>query len=61
MVRLAEELVAFFPFGALEPIRADLSLTYGRASVLLVLSRSVGLVGSIGVVATDHVSRRLGP
>ena len=59
MVRLADELVAFFPFGALEPIRADLSLTYGRASVLLVLYPVVGLFGSIGGVASDHVSRRL--
>ena len=59
MVRLADELVAFFPFGALEPIRADLSLTYGRASVLLVLYPVVGLLGSIGGVASDHVSRRL--
>ena len=59
MVRLADELVAFFPFGALEPIRADLSLTYGRASVLLVLYPVVGLFGSIGGVASDHLSRRL--
>lgn len=51
--------MAFFPFGALEPIREDLSLTYGRASVLLVLYPVVGLVGSVGGVASDHVSRRL--
>ena len=59
MVRLADELVAFFPFGALEPIREDLSLTYGRASLLLVLYPVVGLLGSAGGVASDHVSRRL--
>lgn len=58
MVRLADELVSFFPFGALEPIRADLSLTYGRASLLLVLYSVVGVVGSAGAVASDHVSRR---
>ncbi len=59
MVRLVDELVAFFPFGALEPIRDDLSLTYGRASILLVLYPVVGLLGSPGGVATDHVSRRV--
>ncbi|MEO5678994.1 MAG: MFS transporter [Acidimicrobiales bacterium] len=59
MVRLADELAAFFPFGALEPIRADLALSYGRASLLLVLYPVVGLFGSVGGVASDHVSRRL--
>ena len=59
MVRLFDELVAFFPFGALEPIRADLSLTYGRVSLLLVLYPVVGVLGSAGGVATDHMSRRV--
>lgn len=59
MVRLVDELVAFFPFGALEPIREDLTLTYGRASVLLVLYPVVGVLGSAGGIAADHVSRRL--
>ena len=59
MVRLFDELVAFFPFGALETIREDLSLTYGRASLLLVLYPVVGVLGSAGGVASDHVSRRL--
>lgn len=59
MVRLVDELVAFLPFGALEPIRQDLTLSYGRASVLLVLYPVVGVVGSLGGVASDHVSRRL--
>ena len=59
MVRLVDELVAFFPFGALEPIRDDLTLTYGRASVLLVLYPVVGVLGSAGGIAADRVSRRL--
>jgi len=59
MVRLLDELVAFFPFGALEPIREDLSLTYGRASLLLVLYPVVGLVDTAGGVLSDHVSRRV--
>ncbi len=59
MVRLVDELVAFFSFGALEPIRRDLTLTYGRASLLLVLYPVVGVLGSVGGVASDHVSRRL--
>ena len=58
-MRLFDELVAFFPFGALEPIREDLSLSYGRASLLLVLYPVVGILGSAGGVASDHVSRRV--
>ncbi|MEJ7764858.1 MAG: MFS transporter [Acidimicrobiales bacterium] len=54
-----DEFVAFFPYGALEPIREDLSLTYGRASLLLVLYPVVGLVGTAGGVLSDHVSRRV--
>ncbi len=59
MVRLADELVSFLPFGALEQLRQDLSLTYGRASLLLVLYPFVGLLGTLGGVASDRVSRRL--
>lgn len=59
VVRLVDETVSFLPFGALEPIRADLDLTYTQAGILLGLYPGVALVGTpIGALA-DRVSRRL--
>lgn len=58
VVRLVDETVAFLPYGALEPIRADLGLTYTQAGVLLGVYPGVALVGTpIGALA-DRVSRR---
>lgn len=58
VVRLADETVAFLPFGAFERFRADLGLTYAQAASVLVLFPAAGLFGAVFGVAADHVSRR---
>lgn len=59
LVGLADETVAFLPYGAVESIRRDVGLTYVEAGVLLALFPGVGLLTTpLGVVA-DHVSRRV--
>jgi DHA1 family inner membrane transport protein len=55
----ADETVAFLPFGALEPLRRDLDLSYTRAAVLLGLYPGIGLVGGVFGVLADHHSRRI--
>jgi predicted MFS family arabinose efflux permease len=59
LVGLAEETVAFLPYGAVESVREDVGLTYVEVGVLLALYPGIGLLTTpLGVVA-DHVSRRL--
>jgi predicted MFS family arabinose efflux permease len=55
----ADETVAFLPFGALEPLRRDLDLSYARAAALLTLYPGIGLVGGVFGVLADRHSRRL--
>jgi predicted MFS family arabinose efflux permease len=55
----ADETVAFLPFGALEPIRRDLDLSYARGAALLALYPGIGLVGGVFGVLADRHSRRL--
>ena len=55
----ADETVAFLPFGALEPLRRDLDLSYTRAAVLLGLYPGIGLVGGVFGVLADRHSRRI--
>jgi predicted MFS family arabinose efflux permease len=55
----ADETVAFLPFGALEPLRRDLDLSYARSAVLLGLYPGIGLVGGVFGVLADRHSRRL--
>jgi predicted MFS family arabinose efflux permease len=55
----ADETVAFLPFGALEPLRRDLDLSYARASVLLALYPGIGLAGGVFGVLADRHSRRV--
>ncbi|MGH2355142.1 MAG: MFS transporter [Chloroflexota bacterium] len=57
-VRLADEWFGFFPAGALEPIRADLRLSYGEAGLVLAALPAGGLVGNGFAVAADFVDRR---
>jgi predicted MFS family arabinose efflux permease len=59
LVRFADEWTTFFPAGALEPIRRDLSLTYAEVAGVLVALPAGGLVGTFFVIAADYVSRRL--
>jgi predicted MFS family arabinose efflux permease len=54
-----DETVAFLPFGALEPLRHDLGLSYAGAAALLALYPGIGLVGGVFGVLADHHSRRL--
>jgi predicted MFS family arabinose efflux permease len=56
---LADETVAFLPFGALEPLRRDLDLSYARGAALLALYPGIGLVGGVFGVLADRHSRRL--
>lgn len=59
LVGLADETVAFLPYGAVESIRRDVGLTYVEVGVLLALYPGIGLLATpLGVVA-DHVSRRV--
>jgi DHA1 family inner membrane transport protein len=55
----ADETVSFLPFGALEPLRRDLDLSYTRAAVLLGLYPGIGLVGGVFGVLADRHSRRI--
>jgi predicted MFS family arabinose efflux permease len=54
-----DETVAFLPFGALEPLRHDLGLSYTGAAALLALYPGIGLVGGVFGVLADRYSRRL--
>jgi Major Facilitator Superfamily len=54
-----DETVAFLPFGALEPLRHDLGLSYAGAAALLALYPGIGLVGGVFGVLADRYSRRL--
>lgn len=54
----ADETVAFLPFGALEPVRRDLDLTYTQGAALLALYPGVGVVGGVFGVLADRHSRR---
>jgi predicted MFS family arabinose efflux permease len=55
----ADETVAFLPFGALEPLRRDVGLSYGQGAALLALYPGIGLVGGVFGVLADRHSRRL--
>ena len=59
LVRFADEWFTFFPFGALEPIRADLGLSYTQVGVALAALSAAGLVGNGISVAADYVDRRV--
>jgi predicted MFS family arabinose efflux permease len=54
-----DETVAFLPFGALEPLRHDLGLSYTGAAALLALYPGIGVVGGVFGVLADRYSRRL--
>jgi predicted MFS family arabinose efflux permease len=54
-----DETVAFLPFGALEPLRRDLDLSYARGAALLALYPGIGLVGGVFGVLADRHSRKL--
>jgi predicted MFS family arabinose efflux permease len=54
-----DETVAFLPFGALEPLRHDLDLSYARGAALLALYPGIGVVGGVFGVLADRNSRRL--
>ncbi len=58
-MRFADEWFTFFPAGTLEPVRADLSLSYAEAGWLLVALSAGGLIGNGFSVAADYVDRRL--
>lgn len=59
LVRFADEWVSFFPSGALEPIRADLALSYAQIGMVVAAVPAGGLVGHGFSVAADYVDRRL--
>ena len=54
-----DETVAFLPFGALEPLRRDLDLSYAQGSILLALYPGIGVVGGVFGVLADRGSRRV--
>jgi MFS family permease len=54
-----DETVAFLPFGALEPLRRDLDLTYAQGAALLALYPGIGVAGGVFGVLADRHSRRL--
>lgn len=54
-----DETVAFLPFGALEPLRRDVDLSYSRGAVLLALYPGIGVAGGVFGVLADRHSRRL--
>lgn len=58
-VRFADEWFTFFPAGALSDIRAELSLSYTQAGVLLAALPAGGILGNLFTVAADFWSRRL--
>ncbi|MBI2760474.1 MAG: MFS transporter, partial [Chloroflexi bacterium] len=58
LVRFADEWVTFFPAGSLEPIRADVQLSYAQAGVVLGALPAGGLIGHFFTIAADYVSRR---
>src|SRR5919202_1722291 len=49
----------FVPFGALEPFRADLGLTYAQAGTVLAAIAPGALVGGVFAAAADRYSRRV--
>jgi MFS family permease len=55
----ADETVAFLPFGALEPLRRDLGLTYAQGSVLLALYPGIGVLATGFGVLADRWNRRV--
>ena len=55
----ADEWVTYFPFGGLEPIRADLGLSYAQMGVAVGSLTAGGLLGHFFRVAADFVDRRL--
>jgi predicted MFS family arabinose efflux permease len=59
LVRLADEWFSFLPAGIVEPLHAELGLSYAQAGALLVILAAGGLVGTPLAVAADHVSRRV--
>jgi predicted MFS family arabinose efflux permease len=56
---LADETVAFLPFGALEPLRRDLDLSYAQGAALLALYPGIGAAGGVFGVLADRHNRRL--
>ncbi|MGH9249171.1 MAG: MFS transporter, partial [Acidimicrobiales bacterium] len=54
-----DETVAFLPFGALEPLRRDLDLSYTQGAALLALYPGIGVAGGVFGVLADRQSRRL--
>jgi predicted MFS family arabinose efflux permease len=54
-----DETVAFLPFGALEPLRRDLDLSYAQGAALLALYPGIGVVGGVFGVLADRRSRRV--
>ena len=59
LVRLADEWFSFLPAGIVEPLHAELGLSYAQAGTLLVVLPAGGLIGTPLAVAADHVSRRM--
>jgi predicted MFS family arabinose efflux permease len=59
LVGFADEWCAFLPAGSLEPMRAELKLSYAAASAVLVALPAGGLLGNFLIAAADYVSRRV--
>ncbi|GAB3437818.1 MFS transporter [Actinophytocola sediminis] len=59
LVGMADETVAFLPYGAVESIKQDIGLSYVEAGVLLALYPGIGLLATPLGVVVDHVSRRV--
>jgi predicted MFS family arabinose efflux permease len=59
LVDLADEWFTFLPAGAMEPLRADLGLSYAQAGVLVALLPAGGVLGTVLMAAADFVSRRM--
>jgi predicted MFS family arabinose efflux permease len=59
LVRFFDETVAYLPYAAVEPIRADVDLTYAQAGFLLFLYPGIGLLTTPLGVLVDRANRRV--
>ncbi|HLQ34276.1 MAG TPA: hypothetical protein VK457_16445, partial [Chloroflexota bacterium] len=54
----ADEWFTYWPFGSLEPIKADLGLSYAQMGLAVGSLTAGGLLGHFFRVAADFVDRR---
>lgn len=59
LVRFFDETVAYLPYAAVEPIRADVHVTYAQAGFLLFLYPGIGLLTTPFGVLVDRANRRV--